>query len=127
MRRSRAEMKTDLMNQAEGLIDELLDWTDETAEPTLTQIEEVILKLRQRLSEHMAETVMDAQTASRPSPGPLCPHCQREMHYKDWKSNTVESRVGSLGLKRGYYYCETCRTGLFPPGSSTADLGSALE
>jgi len=36
------------------------------------------------------------------------------MHYKDQKPNTVESRVGKLPLTRGYYYCETCRAGLFP-------------
>ncbi len=127
MKRSRAEMKTDLMNQAEALIDELLDWTDKTAAPSLTQIEEVVLKLRQHLSEQMALAAIEAQAANRPSPGPKCPRCQREMHYKAMKSTTVESRAGSLRLKRGYYYCGTCQEGLFPPGPSTADLGSTLE
>ena len=127
MKRSRAELKTELLAQAEELIDELLAWTADTPTPTLTQIEEVILELRKRLSEQMAVAVIGAQEAVRPVPGPHCPMCEREMHYKDMKDNTVESRVGSLPLVRGYYYCEPCQAGFFPPGSPTGTVGSPLE
>lgn len=116
MKRTRVEMKAELMRQAEMLVDELLDWNEQTAEPTLTQIEEVILKLRQRMSEQMGLTVIESQAATRPVPSPRCPTCHGEMHYKDMKGNTIESQIGQLTLRRGYYYCETCRTGLFPPG-----------
>ena len=123
----RADLKAELMLQAEVLIDELLAWTADTPAPTLTQIEDVVLKLRQRLSERMALVVIGAQEAVRPVPGPACPTCGREMHYKDRKANTVESRVGCLPLERGYYYCEPCKSGLFPPGSTTGSVGRALE
>ena len=116
MKRTRIEMKAELMRQAEVLVDELLDWNEQTAQPTLTQIEEVILQLRQRMSEQMGLTVIESQAATRPVPCPRCPTCQGEMHYKDMKGNTLESQIGQLTLRRGYYYCETCRTGLFPPG-----------
>jgi len=127
MKRTRVEMKADLMQQAEVLVEELLDWNEQTDEPTLTQIEEVILKLRQRLSEQMGLAVIESQEATRPAPSPRCPTCQDEMHYKDMKDNTVESRIGQLALRRGYYYCETCRAGLFPPGRAVAGVGQALE
>ena len=132
----RADLKAELMLQAEVLIDELLAWTADTPAPTLTQIEDVVLKLRQRLSERtpalasgasVALAVIGAQEAVRPVPGPACPTCGREMHYKDRKANTVESRVGCLPLERGYYYCEPCKSGLFPPGSTTGSVGRALE
>ena len=123
----RADLKAELMLQAEVLIDELLAWTADTPAPTLTQIEDVVLKLRQRLSERMALAVIGAQEAVRPVPGPACPTCGREMHYKDRKANTVESRVGCLPLERGYYYCEPCKSGLFSPGSTTGSVGRALE
>ena len=115
MKRTRAQVKAELLKKAELLIDELLDWNDETKAPDLTQIEDVVLKLRKQLGEQMARVVIDTQDSQRPSPSPLCPSCQREMHYKDVKANTVDSRVGTLRLERGYYYCPTCRTGLFPP------------
>ena len=127
MKRTRGELKIELLRQAEALIDELLDWTADTPAPTLTQIEDVILKLRKRLSERMALAVIQAQDATRPVPGPACSTCGREMHYKDMKDNTVESRVGSLPLARGYYYCDTCRAGLFPLGRATGGVGQALE
>jgi len=114
MRRSRSEMKADLTKLADEVIDELLDWTADTPEPTLTQIEDIVLRLRQRLSERMALRVIEAQKAVRPVPGPPCPMCGKEMHYKDMKQDGVDSRVGYLPLERGYYYCETCHQGLFP-------------
>ncbi len=113
---SRAELRTKLLAEAERSIDELLDWTDQTPRPNLTQIENAVLKLRKHLGEQAAQVVIEAQETRRPVPGPLCPTCRREMHYKDQKAQTVESRVGQLQVSRGYYYCETCHQSLFPPG-----------
>lgn len=127
MKRKRAAVKAELLHKAELLIDELLDWNEQTQAPNLTQIEEIVLKLRKQLGEQMALTVIETQDNQRPSPGPRCPTCQREMHYKDVKANTVDSRVGTLPLRRGYYYCETCRTGLFPPRPPTGTVGQPLE
>ena len=127
MKRSRAELKAALMRQAEVAIEQLLDFDEQTLEPTLTQIEDAVLKVREEISEQMALALIEGQPNTHPVPGPRCPTCSQEMHYKDMKGETVESRVGTLPLKRSYYYCETCRRGLFPPGSSTPDLGEPLE
>ena len=82
-------------------IDALLDWTDQTPRPNLTQIENAVLKMRKRLGEQAAQAVIEAQDTHRPVPGPGCPTCQREMHYKDTKAQTVESRVGHLRSREG--------------------------
>jgi uncharacterized protein with PIN domain len=116
MSRTRAEIRAKLLAEAEQAIDDLLDWTDQTPRPNLTQIENAVLKMRRQLSEQAAQAVLEAQDAQRPVPGPLCPTCQREMHYKDTKVQTVESRVGPLRIARGYYYCEQCQQSFFPPG-----------
>jgi hypothetical protein len=116
MKRSREELRAELRAEAEAMIDELLDWHESSGAPTLDEIEEVILKLRKRLGERMAETVIGEQEAVRPVPGPACPTCGQEMHYKGMKEVTVEGRLGVAGLSRAYYYCDRCRSGLFPPG-----------
>ena len=107
------------MKEAEAVIDELLAWHLETDQPNLAQIEEKVLDLRQRLSEQMSQAVIANQEAVRPVPGPGCGQCGQEMRYKDMKKVRVSSWVGELKLERGYYYCEHCRRGLFPPGRTT--------
>ena len=113
---TRAQIRAKLLAEAEQAIDDLLDWTEQTPRPNLTQIENAVLKLRKQFGEHAAQAVLEAQAARHPVPGPVCPRCQREMHYKDTKAQSVESRVGHLRIVRGYYYCEHCQQSLFPPG-----------
>jgi hypothetical protein len=115
------------MAEAEAAIDELLGWHEDTAAPTLTQIEDVVLELRRRLGERMTEVVVEDQEAVRPVPGPTCKTCGREMHYKGMKKVTVEGRTGRAKLARGYYYCDRCKSGLFPPGSAVGAQSKALE
>jgi len=116
MKCTRDQMKAELLAEAEVVIDELLDWHENRQEPTLTQLEEVILKLRKQLSQRMAEIVLRDQEAIQPVMVPPCPTCGQKMHYKGMKGVTIESRLGPLQLERGYYYCHHCRSGLFPPG-----------
>ncbi len=60
MKAQRAEVKGKLMQQAELLIDQLLDWNEQTTRPTLTQIEDIVLQLRKQLGEQMALAVIDS-------------------------------------------------------------------
>ena len=113
---SRAERKAVLLQQAEQMVDDLLDWEAEHQRPNLTEIEDIVLSLRKRIGEQMAQSVVDAQAAQAPVPGPTCPTCGREMRAKSRKRRRVESRAGSVLLKRTYFYCDHCRRGSFPPG-----------
>ena len=61
MKSSREQTKSRLMKLAEAVFGELLDWSDATPEPNLTQIEDMVLKLRRRLGEEMALEVINAQ------------------------------------------------------------------
>jgi len=127
MRHNRDQVKAELLAEAEVVIDELLEWDENTPVPTLSQVEDVLLKLRKRLSGRMAEVVLREQEATHPVPGPLCPTCRQEMGYKGMKEVTVESRLGPLRLERGYHYCDRCKSGLFPPRSATEAAREALE
>ena len=125
MKPSRAGRKTALLQQAEVLVDELLEWEDEHQRPNLTEIEDIVLALRKRIGEQtpahasgasVAQSVVDYQAAQSPVPGHTCPTCGREMHAKSRKRRRVESRAGSLPLERTHFYCDHCWRGSFPPG-----------
>jgi len=113
--KSRAERKANLMEMVEEEIEKLLDWMEVTEAPALGGIEETVLRIRKRIGERMTEEVIEKQEAVRPVPGPGCPACQREMHYKGMKPKEITSMVGEVKLNRGYYYCDSCQRGLFPP------------
>jgi len=127
MKSTREERRAALEAKAKELIDELMQWSEETERPNMTQMEDEILKLRQRLSESMLETVIADQENQRPVPGPACSKCGKEMQYKGDKPRQVTSRVGEVKLERGYYYCSHCKESIFPPGSATQSGGETLE
>ena len=113
--KSRAEQKAELMQIAEEQIDRLLEWSEKTEAPDMGAIEKKVLQIRKVLGEQMAEAVVNNQEAVHPVPGPLCEHCGREMHYKGKKRKEISSWAGEIQLERGYYYCDHCKSGLFPP------------
>jgi hypothetical protein len=104
------------MERAERLIDEALDWEEQTDAPNLTQIEGIVLRLRRELGQELAQALIEAQEAKQPVPGPACASCGREMRYKGQKEVAPLSWVGKLKIERGYYHCPKCKESVFPPG-----------
>jgi ribosomal protein S27AE len=119
MRRTREQLQVELLTVAKQAIDELLAWEEGAVAPNLTQIEEKVLELRQRLSEEMAEMVIEAQSAREPYEAPACARCGEAMQAKGSKGKRVVSRVGTLAIERNHYYCPRCESGVFPPGRAT--------
>jgi hypothetical protein len=113
---AREMRKARLIARAEELVSELLEWSEETERPNLSQIEEKVLELRERFGQELAREVIEEQEAKRPVPGPTCPQCGREMGYKGQKEIAPQTWVGKVRVERGYYYCKHCKAGLFPPG-----------
>jgi hypothetical protein len=116
MKRSEERLKAEFMTEAEALFDELMDWEGENKEPDLTQIEEIVLKLRKRFGEQLAQAVIQRQEKRQPTEKQICSQCGGELVTKGEKNNRVETRVGLMEIERGYYYCPKCKQGIFPPG-----------
>jgi DNA repair exonuclease SbcCD ATPase subunit len=112
---TRAEKKAALMQRAEALIEQLLDWTETTSQPNLTQIEDVALDLRQQFGQALSESAIVSQENVEPVNLPACPACGKPMRPKGRKDKTVVARVGELKLERSHFYCPDCEQGLFPP------------
>lgn len=116
MKLTRAQKKAKLQAAAEALIEQLLDWDEETQRPNLTAIEEAVLSVRQQMGQEMAAVLVAGQEARQPVEPPRCPHCGQPMRYKGQKDRAVESRLGGIEIERGYYSCPACASGSFPPG-----------
>lgn len=116
MKQSREEKKARLMARLEKAADELLDWEEKNTKPTLTQLEDIVLALRKQIGEEMADEVIERMEAKTTVPGPSCPKCGKEMHYKGQREKDVGSRAGELTIERGYYACPECGEAVFPPG-----------
>jgi len=127
MQRSRAQKKAELLAAAEALIESFLDWDEHTSTPNLRQIEDEVLELRQRFGQCLAKTVIEDQEAKQPAAAPPCPQCGAELRYKGQKAASIASRLGTLALERGHYYCARCQSGFFPPGAPTGVGRWALE
>jgi uncharacterized protein with PIN domain len=116
MKKSTEEKRARLRAKADKIIDEYLAWEAEHPQPDLKQIEDIALKLRKELGQELVQMAVEGQSQQTIVPGPRCPKCEKEMHYKGKKLTQVESRTGAIEVVRGYYYCPNCQESIFPPG-----------
>ncbi len=123
MKPTRAQVEKELEGKAQGIIKRLLDWNDTHPAPDMTQIENIVLELREELGVEFAASLLKSQEKAEPVLE-RCRRCGQEMVNKGRKRKIVESRIGGVELERGYYYCPECGAGIFPPGS-TAESGAA--
>jgi hypothetical protein len=115
MRRTEAQIKAELMAEAQAAIEELVSWERQAGTPDLTTLEDKVLAIRQRLGQRLLEVLIEDQEARQPVAAPRCATCGAAMRYKGQKGTTLESRLGGITIDRGYYYCADCESGLFPP------------
>jgi uncharacterized protein with PIN domain len=116
MKRTRAQIKEEMMKRFEQEVDELLNWREGSEPPTLSQMEEELLKRRKEISQAMMEGLLSGEENQRPVQAPECPKCQVAMENKGKREKVVETRLGTLQMEREYYVCPQCGAGFFPPG-----------
>src|SRR6266849_2795789 len=105
---TRAQRKAEMLADAEELIEQMLDWTEQTQRPNLTQIETIVLELRRQFGKALAEDAIAVQASAQPVVAPKCSQCGAPMQSKGGKDKTVVSQVGELHLDRTHYYCPRC-------------------
>ncbi|HVN55822.1 MAG TPA: hypothetical protein VMT46_15930 [Anaerolineaceae bacterium] len=118
MKKACKELEAEQEARSKAVIQELLDWNESHKAPDLTQIEDIVLELREKLSQAMVESVVDSQEQVQPAEV-RCPQWGKVMGYEGRKSKVVGSRVGEIELEGGHYYCPSCEAGIYPPGSTT--------
>jgi hypothetical protein len=119
-------LRGQFMAKAEQIFEQALAQGSET-ELNLSQIEGVVGELKFELTSLLVESLIEVAAKGQEGPGPACPGCGQEMHYKGVKRRRVMTTQGEIGLSRRYYYCERCQRGLFPPGPTIGGQSAGLE
>ena len=115
MKRTTAELKAELLASMEAELDRLFEQLEGNPRPTLTEIEDVALRLRDEVGRATVAAVVNAQDTVQLGPGPKCQTCGEEMRVKGRKRKDIQTRLGDVGAQRCYYYCPRCKRGFFPP------------
>ena len=127
MVKTEGQIRAQLQAEANAAIEELLQWGRSTETPDLTQMEDKVLWLRDRLGQRMLQLTVEGQEAGRPEEAPRCPECGEPMRCRGQRARYVESRLGTLRVARGHYHCARCEGGLFPLGEGRWSEGPVRE
>lgn len=79
---------------------------------TITEIEKLARKTGEQVMGEVTEALVEEESDQQVSN--LCPQCGKKMQYKGLKGRGLITDTGEVRLERGYYYCKSCRTGVFP-------------
>ncbi len=112
---------------AEEMFEELQAWCDAHPKYTLMELEEQARVLRQRLVGRMMSSLVAQREGRGPAEGVICGKCGRRMEDKGQHLRTVAGPEGPVELRRTYYYCPSCKEGLFPPGPRTEVDQAAMD
>ena len=109
----REQLKSKIMAQVEVLVEQALGQGENRL--TLSQIEELALTARSQLAQELTSGLLEQQSSHTAAERPRCPTCGGRMQPKGKKSRYLRTRSGEVVLHRPYFYCVSCRQGLFPP------------
>lgn len=115
--RARKQWST-LRQQLHERFDQWLDTLEQAwHEPpaTLSEVTATVWDLRQQLTGGLTETIVaHAHAGERQRKQASCPKCARVLQVQEQVWRTVETMVGPVALQRPYFYCRSCRVGLYP-------------
>jgi uncharacterized protein with PIN domain len=108
-------LKEELMEELEAVIEQLLAEQGKAGALTISDIEEVVLAAGKEIQARLTERLVEVNAEGEQKPG-ACPLCGGKLRHKGYREKDVVTRTGEVRVKRAYYYCDTCRQGIFPPG-----------
>lgn len=116
------ELRQRFMAKAEAVYDLAMERGLAIEEISLSQIEGIVNELKFELTGSLVEGIIEVEASQKAGPGPKCEGCGLEMRYKGEKKRpAIKTSQGEIELERSYYYCQKCRSGLFPPRQTIGD------
>ena len=108
---------------AKNLVDKLYGPDGPAWGTKLTEIEDLLLALREMLTEKMLGDALARQASAQPrgpSAARTCPGCQQPLVCPDTNERILDTRVGEAEWAEPEGYCDRCRRSFFP---SVQELG----
>jgi len=116
MKRSREDVKAELVAEYEQKVEEALAWQEQHPEFRLIELEAYLQVVGQQILSGMAERIVAQKESRQPVEGPTCRRCGKRMKHKGQKRKRVVTQIGEVNIERSYYWCPECGSGIFPPG-----------
>ena len=108
---------------AKNLVDKLYGPDGPAWGTKLTEIEDLLLALREMLTEKMLGDALARQASAQPrgpSAARTCPGCQQPLVCPDTNERILQTRAGAAEWAEPQGYCDRCRRSFFP---SVQELG----
>ena len=105
---------------AKNLVDKLYGPDGPPWGTPLTDIEDLLLEVREVLTEQMLDLSLARQAQALPQQPPsqrLCPSCQQPLTCQDANPRIMQTQVGEAEWNEPEGYCPRCRRAFFPSGS----------
>ncbi len=111
----REKLKKALLGELEAQVEAMLDNISDEQQMTLSEIEDLVLQTRQSIGQKLTQAVVEVE--SQPAEVDVqCGKCGKKMQSKGKRPKQVTTQSGEIEVERNYYYCPSCREGIFPPG-----------
>jgi uncharacterized protein with PIN domain len=120
------ELRARLKAEIEEEIERLARETQGRGGMTLREIEEAVRGAGRRIEQRLMEGMLGGVAKEARQEREKCSECGGELRYKGQKERWVATTSGEVRIERGYYYCEACGRGVFPPGSEVGVDGEPV-
>jgi hypothetical protein len=108
--------RAEFMAGVAEMYDELRQWRAKHPKASFDELAAQVTPRRRALMGQLLGQLAGQHGDGEVVAGLVCPECGRGMSYKGKPEREVIHKEGESELRRAYYYCAQCETGLFPPG-----------
>jgi len=110
------EVRTYVEGVAKNLVDQLYGPHGPSWGTRLTEIEDLLLALRELLGEKMLAEALARQAAARDQAAAAlrCPGCHQPLACEDRQERILQTRAGEAEWAEPEGYCTRCRRAFFP-------------
>ena len=119
-----AEVRPYLEGVAKNLADRIWGPNGPAWGTKLTELEDLVVEVREVLSEKMLHQALERQAADtdqQPAEVRSCPGCQGETRSEEAETRLVTTRGGEAEWQEPHRYCPKCRRAFFPSVAKPGD------